>query len=160
MRALTRRLNVTLGFLVLTGLTLPLFYAFFHQLYQRGVQAEARLMLSYLHTLQRVYRREEGAFAAFEWYGAPVNGQDFCAQPLEAAQLGFMIHGCHEEEAFPPRYAYRSLIRSQGQELSYELEAVSGSDAAGRSLVCFEAQEQERWVSQKNEDLEPLTSCW
>ncbi len=160
MTAITRRLKTIMGLSLLAVLTLPLFYAFYHQLYQKGLQAEARLMLSYLHTLQRVYRKEEGGYAAFDWYGAPLAGADHCMQPIGAAQLGFLIHGCHEAEALPPRYAFRTIVASGGKEAPYSLEALSGSDERGRSLVCFQELDHERWESRENQAIEPVKSCW
>ncbi len=137
----------------------PLIYVFFHQMSQRAFQAEAKLMISYLHTLEKVYRQEHGAYAAFSWYGAPQKGEDHCAQPEGAALLGFFIHGCHQERSMPPRYSYRSLDRPS-ESLPYRLEAKSGSDALKRSLVCFTPDQEEIWVSSSIREIEPVVSCW
>lgn len=147
----------------------PLIYAFFHQISQSAFQAEAKLMISYLHTLERVYRQENGGYAFFSWYGAPQTGADHCPQPEGAAALGFFIHGCHQERSMPPRYTYRILdVEAPAEikplppagELPYRIEARSGSDAQQRSLVCFTPEEVELWVSSSNKRLEPVLPCW
>lgn len=135
-------------------------YVSFHQLSLRGMQAEARLLLSYMQTLQNVYHIEQGQYARFDQpYGAPLRGEDHCEQPLGAAQLGFIIHGCHDIRAAAPRYAYRSLPLGTDKN-SYRLEAEAGSDAAQRSLVCFTAEEREFWVAEQNKDIIAVQSCW
>ncbi len=141
---------------LLLSISGPLAYGFYHQLYLNGVQAEARLMFSYLHTLQKVYKLERGNFATFTHYGAPLLGQDHCEQPLGAAQLGFLLHGCHDETAAPPRYVYQSREIDSG----YILEAQSGSDGLGRSLVCFNPSSAEQLVSLPNSDVQTNESCW
>ncbi len=155
------------GYWMIAGLLLvsgPLFYVLYHHLYQRGQQAEARLILTYLHTLQKVYKQESGSFAYFPSYGAPQRGQDFCEQPFGAAQLGFAIHACHQAGALPPRYTYQSLeIKEESRGRigpSYKLEARGGSDSQRRSLVCFKANGEELWVSSTIQELEPIESCW
>lgn len=146
--------------------TAPLIYVFYHQLSQSALQAEAKLMVSYLHTLEKVYRQERGSYAYFPAYGAPQKGQDFCVQPEGAAALGFFVHGCHQAEAMPPRYTYRIIepeapeARVPQAELSYQIEARAGSDALGRSLVCFAPQQEELWVSSPRRKIESVLSCW
>lgn len=133
-------------------------YVAYHQLYLRGMQGEAKLMMSYLHTLQRVYRLEHGSFVSFDNYGAPLRGRDNCAQPLEAARLGFLLPGCHRKGTEPPRYAYRSFFSEKGER--YILQAESGSDAQKRSLVCFDKDGLDLWESRQGLDFSPLKSCW
>lgn len=117
-------------------------------------------MLSYLQTLQRVYRSEHGQYVDFNtYYGAPIQGHDNCEQPMGAAQLGFLLHGCHEIKAPAPRYAYRSLILDKPAP-AYQLEARSGSDQAGRSLICFNPDGHELWQISQNQQIMPTKSCW
>lgn len=161
-RAFLHRINVQgcIGLAIVSSLLGVLGYAGFRQLAMRGMQAEARLLLGYMQTLQNAYHIEQGQYAQFlQLYGAPVGGQDHCEQPLGAAQLGFIIHGCHDIKSPAPRYAYRSLQVAQPKP-SYRLEAESGSDAAGRSLVCFNPEDREFWVAEQNKDVGAAESCW
>jgi hypothetical protein len=126
----------------------------------RGMQAEARLLLSYMQTLQNVYHIEQGQYARFDRpYGAPLQGEDHCEQPEGAVQLGFILHGCHDLKSPAPRYAYRSLLQTKPRP-EYRLEAEGGTDAAGRSLVCFAPKDRELWVAEQNKDLIAIQSCW
>lgn len=154
---LSRNLQVFGLSSLLVAITAPLVYGFYHQLYRKGLQAEARLIFSYVHTLQKVYKMEQGAYANFPAYGAPEKGLDQCAQPLGAAQLGFLLYGCHDSDSTPPRYAYQSLEASGN---SYQLEALGGSDAEGRSLVCFIPSSREELVSTQNSEIKVRVSCW
>jgi len=157
-----RRANVQ-GWLILlfTSSTLGgLVYVGYRQLSMRGMQAEARLMLSYMQTLQNVYHIEQGQFAKFEaYYGASIQGKDNCEQPSEAAQLGFLLHGCHDIKSPAPRYAYRSFPKGE-LGVSFSLQAIAGSDAEGRSLVCFAADDREYWVLEQNQEIVAVESCW
>lgn len=148
-------LLLTLGFGSIVSL---LGYVAYHQFSLRGMQAEAKLMMSYMHTLQRVYRLEHGSIVGFENYGAPLMGRDNCAQPLDAARLGFFLPGCHRKGSMPPRYAYRSMLGERGER--YILQAESGSDTQKRSLVCFDAGGTELWESRQSFEFNPLKSCW
>ncbi len=147
--------------MLFTGSSLGgLVYVSYRQLSMRGMQAEARLMLSYMQTLQNVYHIEQSQFAKFEtYYGAPTQGNDNCEQPLGAAQLGFLLHGCHDIKSPAPRYAYRSLPKGESG-VSFSLQAIAGSDAQGRSLVCFAAEDREFWVLEQNQDIVAIESCW
>ncbi len=135
-------------------------YVSYRQLSQRGMQAEARLMLSYMQTLQSVYHIEHGQFAKFDQaYGASIQGKDNCEQPVGAAELGFLIHGCHDLKAPAPRYAYRSMLLG-GTVQSYRLEAEAGSDERGRSFVCFSPRDRESWTLEQNQEIVSVESCW
>ncbi|HYX39494.1 MAG TPA: hypothetical protein VE954_40870 [Oligoflexus sp.] len=135
-------------------------YVGFRQLSMRGTQAEARLMLSYMQTLQNVYHIEQGQFARFDqFYGAPLHGEDHCEQPEGAARLGFLLHGCHDLKSPAPRYAYRSLPQIK-PKAGYRLEAEGGTDAQDRSLVCFGADDRELWVAEQNTEIVAVQSCW
>jgi hypothetical protein len=136
-----------------------LVYVAFHQLYQNGLQAEAKLMISYVHTLERVYKLDKKNFVFWtEPYGAMLNGRDNCAQPEAAADIGFYISGCHREGAAIPRYAYRILKESASDR--YRIEASSGSDKEGRSFVCFDSDKQNVWQSSQNLEFSQVESCW
>ncbi len=151
-----RLLCLGLGFFLVT---LLLFYAAFHQLYLRGMQAEAKLMTSYLHTLERVYKIENKRFVYWsEPYGAMQLGVDNCRQPAAAAEVGFTVPGCHREQAPLPRYSFRVLRDATGDRL--QVEARSGSDALGRSFVCFDAKGHDLWQSSQNLEFAPIESCW
>ena len=152
------RLKLLFLFSVLGGMVGLLGYVAYHQFYQRGLQAEAKLMMSYVHTLQRVYRLENGRYVAFGPYGAAHLGQDLCAQPEAAAELGFLLPGCHKKGALPPRYTYTSnLLEGEKQ---YLLRAESGSDVRGRSFVCFGEDGSEVWESSKNLSFLSVSTCW
>lgn len=135
-------------------------YVGYRQLSIRGMQAEARLLLTYMQTLQNVYHIEQGQYARFDqFYGAPIQGKDQCEQPEGAARLGFLIHGCHDLKSPAPRYAYRSLPLTK-PALTYRLEAEGGTDAQGRSLICFTPVDRELWVLEQNKDIVAIESCW
>lgn len=136
-----------------------LIYVAYHQLYLRGLQAEAKLMISYGHTLERVYKLENKHFAFWdEPYGASLLGRDNCVQPEAAAEVGFIIFGCHREKAPLPRYAYRIVKEPIGDH--YRIEASSGSDSRGKSFVCFQADQQDIWQSSQNLQFNQVRSCW
>ncbi|MBC7660599.1 MAG: hypothetical protein H7249_12960 [Chitinophagaceae bacterium] len=134
-------------------------YTAYHQFYQRGVEAEAKLMMSYAHTLERVYKLENRHFIYWDaLYGATENGNDNCLQPEAAAEVGFIVPGCHRASALIPRFAYRIVSESQGER--YRIEAVSGSDKAGKSYVCFNSSGHELWQSSQNMEFTQVVSCW
>ncbi len=134
-------------------------YFGYHQIYRKGIQAEVYLVNSYVHTLEKAFAAENGQYRAFSYYGAPLDGVDACEQPEGAAELGFLIPGCHQAKAAAPRYAFR-VIEQDIEKAAYVIESRSGSDAEGRSLVCFEPKGQEFWVSQQNQETLLITSCW
>lgn len=127
------------------------------QLYTRGVQGEAKLMMSYIHTLERVYKLENSEYVYWDaFYGANAKGVDSCPQPEGAAEVGLLIAGCHRELVAPPRYAYRVLKVEPDR---YRIEARSGSDQAGRSVVCFQPEGDELWESSQNMEYLLKKSC-
>jgi hypothetical protein len=128
-------------------------------MYKRGLQAEVYIGSSYLHTLQAAYAAEKGRFIGFPHYGAPQKGVDFCAQPEGAVELGFLISGCHDLRASPPRYTFR-VEELESIKPSYRMEAGSGSDSQSRSLVCFDALAEEIWVGSQKKDISLMKSCW
>lgn len=143
-----------------TGLVgISLMYVAYHQLYLKGLQAEAKLMISYVHTLERVYKLENKHFVFWdEPYGASLHGSDNCVQPEAAAEVGFLIAGCHRDKSPLPRYAYRVLEESVDDR--YRVEASSGSDKNGRSFVCFKPDQQDVWQSSQNLEFSQVVSCW
>lgn len=135
-----------------------LIWSFARQLFTRAVQGEAKLMMSYVHTLERVYRLEKKDYLYWdEYYGANQKGVDSCLQPESAAELGFLLPGCHREKAAIPRYAYR-VVKTEGDR--YAIEAKSGSDKLGRSVVCFSPRADEIWQSSQNMDYVLTKSCF
>lgn len=136
-------------FLVPLG-TAFLVWVLSRQMFSRAVQGEAKLMMSYVHTLERVYRLETKNYLYWEeYYGSGQAGADNCAQPEGAAELGFLLPGCHREKSAIPRYAYK-VVKNSGDR--YLIEAKSGSDKSGRSVVCFSSDQSEIWVSSKSMD--------
>ncbi|SMF34505.1 hypothetical protein [Pseudobacteriovorax antillogorgiicola] len=122
----------------------------------RGLRAEARLMLSYLHTLQKAQRMESDRYMSFDqFYGAPLKGQDNCQQPEGAARLGFLLKWCHSESASPLRYAYRVRETTDG----FIGEAHAGSASDGGSFVCFGFHEEDIWQIDKKRSLSHINSC-
>ena len=122
----------------------------------RGLRAEARLMLSYLHTLQKVQSMESDKYIGFSsFYGAPISGKDNCSQPEGAARLGFLLKWCHTESPSPLRYSYRLTL----SEDNYKAEAHAGSDHSGASFVCFGHQEEDIWVVDKKKQIQRVKSC-
>ncbi len=148
--------------LILAGLgTVTLFFLSiaYHQLYQRGLEAEAKLMISYAHTLEKVYHLENKSYAYWSSpYGATLEGVDHCEQPDEAAAIGFSVAGCHREGAPIPRYAFH-IQKLEGSD-QYLIEATGGSDGQGRSLVCFQSRGREVWQSSQNLEFKQIISCW
>ncbi len=151
------RYAILLIFVCLPGLLLA--YFAYHQIYKKGLQAEVHLVTSYIHTLQSAYASEKGSYSTFSNYGAPQQGQDNCMQPEGAAELGFLIPGCHELRATAPRYTFRAA-EAESSRSRYRVEALSGSDALGRSFVCFGDTGQEIWESLQNKEIKPIKSCW
>ena len=123
-------------------------YPAYHSMSLNGAQAEAKLMMSYIHTLQTAYSSENGEYIYFDSnYGASIAGADNCVQPPPAEQLGFIIRWCHEEKASPVRYAYKVLKYEVGKKTSYLVRAESGSDSQGRSIVCIHPRDSDKWIS-------------
>lgn len=139
----------TLGFLLVLVAS--------RQLFTRAVQGEAKLMMSYVHTLERVYRLENHDYVYWDsFYGANQNGVDSCPQPEGAAEIGLLIAACHREGVIPSRYAYRVVKLEPNR---YRIEAKSGSDSLGRSVVCFESDQSELWTSSQNMEYALTKSC-
>ncbi len=127
------------------------------QLFTRSVRGEAKLMMGYIHTLERVYKLENKRYMLWDkYYGAVLKGEDQCEQPEDAAEVGFLIAGCHREKSLPPRYAYRVLKDAKDH---YRVEAKSGSDRQGRSYVCFSEDGNELWESRQNLEYSLVESC-
>jgi len=136
-----------------------LFYIAFHNVYLRGMQAEAKLMISHLHTLQRIYKFENKRYQYWlEPYGAGREGADHCEQPEAAAEVGFTIPGCHRERAPLPRYGFR--VVKDAMDDRYRIEAISGSDSRGQSFICFDGEGQDVWQSSHNLEFTQTESCW
>lgn len=138
-----------------------LIYPTYRHFYINGLRAEARIMLTYLHTLEKVYRSESGHYAYFpEYYGANVDGHSFCQQPEGAKTLGFYLRWCHEKEAGrePVLYAYQ-VLPGVGDQDGYRAAAVSGSDSSGASFVCFGEREVDVWYMDQNRSITHEKSC-
>ncbi len=149
-----RMLTILMG---LTGVFALLVFVASRQLYTRSVRGEAKLMMGYIHTLERVYKLENKRYMHWEnFYGSILQGADQCEQPEEAAEVGFFIPGCHREKSMPPRYAYRVIQEPNDR---YRIEAKSGSDKAGRSFVCFVETGTELWESRQNLEYSLIESC-
>ncbi|RZA25370.1 MAG: hypothetical protein EOP10_07035, partial [Proteobacteria bacterium] len=71
-----RSLLISLGLVSLGAL---LVFVLCRQLFIRGVHGEAKLMIGYLHTLERVYRLENKRYEYWdEYYGSNQLGVDSC----------------------------------------------------------------------------------
>ena len=153
------RRGLLVAFLVVL-LTLSIVYPLYNNMSLNGAQAEAKLMMSYIHTLQKAYFSENGDYVYFDSdYGASLTGADNCVQPSQAGKLGFIIRWCHEEKASPIRYAYRVIKQEIQEKPSYTIKAVSGSDSKGRSVVCVHPQDSDVWVSSPGKPHENIRSC-
>lgn len=110
-----------------------------------GLRAEAHLMTSYIVTLERAFQLEHGSFATFSPYGAANLGIGQCDIPDGAEQLGFQIGWCQGILGrAPARYFYQAYVE-EGSTDQLMIKATSGSDALGRSFVCFGDFEMDEW---------------
>ncbi len=147
------------AFIVITLFVLGagLILIFSRQLFSRSVRGEAQLLIGYIHTLERVYRIETKEYAGWDqFYGSNLEGSDHCRQPESAAELGFLVAGCHKEKSNAPRYAYRVMKIGDDR---YKVEAKSGSDSQKRSFVCFSPGGEEIWESTQNREINLVKSC-
>lgn len=151
-----RKVGIVILTLVLIAPILVLGRAGYVKLKVKGLESEAKLMLSHLTTLQKAYYIENNQYQSFEeFYGAQVKGGDQCRQPPGAAALGFLLKWCHQESKVPLRFAYRVL--SQGSDFSGE--AVAGSDIRGGSFVCFGYDDESIWTIGTNGQLTQKKQC-
>lgn len=104
--------------------------------YIKGLQSEARIMLPYILSLEKIYHSEHGKYVPFiGFYGAPINGKDNCVKPKGADKIGFKLSWC--ETGYDALYFAYSVVRSKDKPEEIIVIAESGSDAKGRSFVCF-----------------------
>ncbi len=128
------------------------------QLRLNGRRAEARLLLSYMATLQSAYYADKNKYVRFDdWYGAPEQGKSRCQRPLGAAELGFVIESCAKaDEQVKVRYAYRAPIK---ESTVFAGEGASGSDELGQSLVCLGETTQDGWRVDQSKIPEHVRDC-
>ena len=120
--------------------------AAFRSFVQTGLRAEARLMTSYIATLERAYELENGKYIPFDLYGAAQDGQTYCNQPEGAARLGFLIRWCAgQKDTEPPRYTYKVETEEKGEN-RIRIFAYSGSDKKSQSFVCYGDTESDTWL--------------
>jgi hypothetical protein len=102
-----------------------------------GLRAEARIMLSYVHTLETAYHIESSRFVGFSTpYGASEGEVDNCTQPSGAAELGFILKDCQKSPlARTIRYFYQVEVAQD--EVGFTGRASSGVGLDGQSLVCL-----------------------
>jgi hypothetical protein len=137
-----------LSIAVLILIAMPLM----HRLKRDSMQAEAKLMLGYLTTLQRAHFADKKSYKIFLTpYGAQKLGMSQCNQPAEAHELGFYIHNCEASV----RYHYIAALDDFGQYVS---EAESGSDGKGLSLVCG-AQQIDIWQMDHEKEISHKQNC-
>lgn len=152
---LDRNFNSSKGFitlkaaLILVGAAVFFFalsIPFYQNLKMKSIRAEAKVMLSYLATLENVYKVEKGSYAYFPaFYGAQMSGEENCSQPEGAKELGFILRKCKKDPRRDGlRYAYRVLRESVEDTESFRAEAVSGSDLDGQNFVCA-GSKQDVW---------------
>lgn len=150
--------------LVVVGVLLALaglFYPLYRYFYINGLRAEARVMLTYLFTLEQVYRTDAGHYVFFsEPYGANRKGQSSCQQPEGAKTLGFYLRWCHEKEAGrePILYAYRVDHKADHAD-GYVAQAESGTDETGASFICFGEGERDVWRIDEKKNLVHAKAC-
>ncbi|MFW7379454.1 MAG: hypothetical protein ACOH5I_11645 [Oligoflexus sp.] len=149
-----------LAALIVFLISATLLYGSCYRMQLNGLRAEMRLMLSYIHTLQKSYEVDEGRFSYFEeYYGAQISGKDHCEQPEGAARLGFILHWCHEEQATELRYAYQVIPTVVEDESSFLAVAHSGSDVKDRSFICYFSDQIDVWTIDEKKRLQSLRSC-
>lgn len=153
---LTRR-NL-LALLVALAALASVIYPLFRSMVVKGLQAEAHLMLSYIHSLESAYHIDHNEYVYFnEFYGSPIDGRENCVQPAGAERLGFLVRWCHKAGATPVRYAYR-VIPGSGQD-QFQAEAFSGSDANDQSFICFGEHEDDVWRMDDKRDIKRTKEC-
>lgn len=153
---LTRR-NL-LALLATVAVLAAITYPIFRHMAVKGLQAEAHLMLSYIHSLESAYYIDRNQYVFFEeYYGSPIKGSENCVQPVGAEQLGFFVRWCHKEKTTPVRYAYRVVPSSSLNQ--FRAEAYSGSDADDRSFVCFGDDEDDAWQMDEKRQLKRTKEC-
>ncbi|MGE0171984.1 MAG: hypothetical protein AB7T49_04335 [Oligoflexales bacterium] len=123
-----------------------------------GLQAEAKIMLSFLHSLEIAHYTESSRYVAFTAYGAPKNGNDQCMQPAGAEELGFLLKDCQKKQiSRTMRYYYEVALENKG--LDFHGRATSGSTEDSQSLICLNSLETDVWSVKVDKDLKQIQSC-
>jgi len=124
-------------------------------------RSEARIMLAYLHTLQRGFFLEEGRYKYFsDFYGAPLGGQSQCSRPPGARELGFMLRACERGLTKNElRYAYAVYPKESDEGKAYLAVAISGSDSDGTSKVCARSTQVDKWTIDDQRNIEHSVAC-
>lgn len=127
---------------VLFALSIP----FYQNLHIKSLQAEAKVMLSYMSTLQAAYYTDSGRYLYFtDFYGAQIKGKENCERPEGAKDLGFLLRNCSKDpRAGGLRYAYKVEIVDDRAD-TYKATALSGSDLSGESFVCGDVDVFDTW---------------
>ncbi len=153
---LTRR-NL-LALVVALAALVALIYPLFRHMAIKGLQAEAHLMLSYIHSLESAYHIDNSQYVYFDaFYGSPIDGRENCMQPAGAERLGFLVRWCHKAGATPVRYAYRVTPGVGGDH--FQAEAHSGSDTEDQSFICFGLHEDDVWQMDEKRVLKRTRAC-
>ena len=152
---LRKKTALTAALIGLVGFSLA---ALYRHLVINGLEAEAKIMLAYMHSLEAAHQMETGRYVFFsDWYGAPIDGRNNCNQPDGARDLGFMIRWCRGDgKGQMMRFAYRVVPATNGS--GFAIQARSGSDAAKESFVCFGASKSQ-WILDENRQLNRSDGC-
>jgi hypothetical protein len=124
-----------------------------------GLEAEAKIMMSYLYSLEMAYHADTGHYTYFDkWYGAPIGGTNHCNQPNGARDLGFSIRWCRGEgKSETIRFSYR-VVPHPNEPNGFLIEALSGSDERQMSFVCLTKGES-HWSFDQRKTLKQAKGC-
>jgi hypothetical protein len=123
-----------------------------------GLQAEAKIMLNFLHSLEIAHHTETSTYVAFTPYGAPRGGRDQCLQPAGAEELGFSLKDCQKSQRVRTmRYYYQVNLEQEG--LDFQAYAVSGSTEDGKSLICLNSLKLDVWSIKSEKFLKQTQTC-
>lgn len=134
---------------------------------EKSLQAEAKVMLSYLASLEIAYHTDNGKYVLFnEYYGAPILGIKNCHRPQGAIDLGFEIKHCQKQiKVKSIKYAYRVSGGLNPQTLEHTDNnmfigfAESGSFGNGLNFVCTNSKSKDIWKINKAKTTEHIVRC-
>ena len=136
-------------------LLLALVFPIFHRMNIKALQAEAQLTLTYIASVESLYRIDKGKYVV---YGAQLMGRERCGIPKGAEELGFVLKSCAKDPRNGGiRYAYKVLPNANGD--NFQAIAESGSDVTGESFICIGTNRVDIWQSGPEKNLQNTHFC-
>jgi hypothetical protein len=132
----------------------------YQNLKTKSLQAEAKVILSYISTLESAHSADTGEYIFFdEYYGSPMKGKDSCERPKGAVELGFLLRNCSKDPHVGGlRYAYR-IEPVEDKNLGFKAVAVSGSDLNDGSFVCPGVAVVDKWYTNADKNYVREIAC-